>query len=58
MAGVALGFAVMVIALAIVTGFKQQIRDKVIGFGSHIQVSNFDENNSFETKPIFKTQDF
>ena len=58
MAGVALGFAVMVIALAIVTGFKQEIRDKVIGFGSHIQVSNFDENNSFETKPIFKTQDF
>ncbi len=58
MAGVALGFTVMVIALAIVTGFKQEIRDKVIGFGSHIQVSNFDENNSYETKPIFKTQEF
>ncbi|MBL0257190.1 MAG: ABC transporter permease [Bacteroidetes bacterium] len=58
MAGVALGFAVMVIALAIVTGFKKEIREKVIGFGSHIQVSNYDENNSYETKPISKDQHF
>src|SRR5437773_6862058 len=51
-AGVAVGFAVMLLAVAIVTGFQKEIRDKVIGFGSHIQVTNFDENNSFETKPI------
>ena len=38
--GVALGFAVMIVALAVVTGFKKEIRDKVIGFGSHIQISN------------------
>lgn len=58
MSGVALGFAVMVIALGIVTGFKKEIREKVIGFGSHIQVSNYDENNSFETKPISDKQPF
>ena len=56
--GVALGFAVMIIAIAIVTGFKKEIRDKVIGFGSHIQISNFDENNSYETKPVNRTQSF
>lgn len=50
--GVALGFAVMVIALSIVTGFKKEISEKVIGFGSHIQISKYAENNSFETQAI------
>lgn len=50
--GVALGFAIMVIAISIVTGFKKEISNKVIGFGSHIQISKYDENNSFETQPI------
>jgi lipoprotein-releasing system permease protein len=58
MIGVALGFAVMIIAVSIVTGFKKEIRDKVIGFGAHIQVSNFDENNSYETRPISRNQSF
>jgi lipoprotein-releasing system permease protein len=56
--GIALGFAVMMIALAVVSGFKKQIREKVIGFGSHIQISNFDQNNSYETVPISKDQPF
>jgi lipoprotein-releasing system permease protein len=57
-AGVAIGFAVMIVAIAIVTGFKKEIREKVIGFGSHIQVSNYDENNSYETKPVLKNDTF
>jgi lipoprotein-releasing system permease protein len=56
--GMALGFAVMLITVAVVTGFKKEIRDKVIGFGSHIQVSYYDENNSYETQPISKNQPF
>lgn len=56
--GIALGLAVMIIALSILTGFKQQIRDKVAGFGSHIQVTNYDSNISFETTPISSNQDF
>ena len=51
-AGIAMGFCLMVITLAVVSGFKKEIREKVIGFGSHIQISNFDQNNSYETKPI------
>lgn len=54
--GIALGLAVMILSVAIVTGFKNEIRNKVIGFGSHILITNFDSNNSFETAPIAKDQ--
>lgn len=40
-AGVAIGLAVMIISVCVVLGFKYTIRDKVVGFGSHIQVANF-----------------
>ena len=56
--GIAMGLAVMILAVAILTGFKQQIREKVVGFGSHIQIMNFDSNISFETTPISDTQTF
>ncbi|MBN2788537.1 MAG: ABC transporter permease [Paludibacteraceae bacterium] len=51
--GIALGLAVMIITVSIVLGFKQEIRNKVIAFGSHIQVTNFDSNETFETAPIY-----
>jgi lipoprotein-releasing system permease protein len=38
---VAIGLAVMIVSVAVVLGFKHTIRDKVVGFGSHIQVGNF-----------------
>ncbi|MFH2141203.1 MAG: FtsX-like permease family protein [Bacteroidota bacterium] len=56
--GIALGIVVMIIALAVVSGFKKEIRNKVIGFGSHIQITNYDANYSFESIPIDKNQDF
>jgi len=55
---IALGLAVMIIAMAVVTGFQNEIRDKVIGFGAHIQVTNFDYNVSYEPTPISRHQDF
>jgi lipoprotein-releasing system permease protein len=48
----ALGLAVMILAVAIVIGFKKEVRNKVVGFGSHIQVTNFDNNSSYEMKSI------
>jgi len=57
-AGIALSIAVMILALAILTGFKQEIRNKIAGFSGHIQVLNFDSNYSFETEPISSSQDF
>jgi lipoprotein-releasing system permease protein len=56
--GIALGLAVMIIAVAVLTGFKEEIREKVVGFGSHIQVVNMDSNFSYETTPVSRNQDF
>lgn len=56
--GIALSLAVMIISVATVTGFKNEIRRKIIGFGSHIQVVNYDANSSFETEPIAGDQPF
>lgn len=50
--GIALGLAVMILSVAIIVGFKKEVRNKVIGFGSHIQITNFDNNASFESTPI------
>ena len=50
--GIALGLAIMLLAVAIVTGFKHEIQGKVIGFGSHIQVTSLSNNTTYETPPI------
>ncbi len=56
--GIALGMVVMILSIAIVTGFKQQVSEKVTGFASHIIISNYDINSSYETTPIRKNQSF
>jgi lipoprotein-releasing system permease protein len=50
--GIALGLAVMLISVCVVIGFKSQIENKIIGFGGHIQITNFDNNNTYEMNPI------
>lgn len=50
--GIAIGLTVMLLAVSIVTGFKKEIRNKTIGFGGHIQITNFDSNNTYELTPI------
>ncbi len=51
-AGVAIGLAVMIISVCVVLGFKHTISDKVIGFGSHIQVADFLTLQQMEQYPI------
>ena len=51
-AGVAVGLAVMLVSVSVVFGFKHTIRNKVVGFGSHIQVSNFMTLQASEQYPI------
>lgn len=51
-AGVAIGLVVMLLSVFVVLGFKHTIRDKVIGFGSHIQVTNFMTQMSSDHAPI------
>lgn len=50
--GIAIGLAVMIVSVAVVIGFKSEVRGKVIGFGSHIQVTNLDAATSYETHPV------
>jgi len=50
--GIVLGMVVMILSLAIGFGFKGEIRDKITGFASHVQVMSYDYNYSFETNPI------
>lgn len=51
-AGIILGMTVMILSMAIGSGFKKEIRDKISGFGAHIQVVNYDFNLSYEPNPI------
>ncbi len=50
--GIAVSLMVMFIAIAIVTGFQREVRNKVIGFAGHIQVSEYNSNVSLEGSPI------
>jgi lipoprotein-releasing system permease protein len=51
-AGIIIGMVVMILSMAIGNGFKKEIREKIIGFGSHIQLVNYDFNFSYESNPI------
>lgn len=51
-AGIALGLAVMIVAVCIIVGFKKEVRRKVIGFGSHIQITGFNNKSSYEHPPM------
>ena len=53
--GVAIGLAVMIVAVSVIIGFKSEVRDKIVGFGSHIQISHADAARSFETRPVAAT---
>jgi lipoprotein-releasing system permease protein len=57
-AAIALGLAVMFVSVAILTGFQKEIRDKVAGFGGHIQITRFDQNASLEPQPVSIRQGF
>ncbi|MCL2131230.1 MAG: ABC transporter permease [Lentimicrobiaceae bacterium] len=50
---VALGVCILLLTFAITTGFQKEIRDKAVGFGSHIEVVHFDNNYSYESSPVF-----
>ena len=56
---IALGIIIMMIAIATSVGLQEKIRDKISGFNGHIQLTNFDTNNSEVTLiPISTDQEF
>ena len=52
LAGITIGVMVMLITVCVVVGFKRTVTDKVAGFGAHIQITSFDNNNTYEYQPI------
>ena len=50
--GVAVGLAVMILSVSIILGFKGEIREKVIGFGGHVEVINYQSLYSAEPQPV------
>lgn len=50
--GIVIGVMVMIVAICVVVGFKEEVQQKVAGFGSHIQVVNFDNNATYELQPV------
>ncbi|MAU16431.1 MAG: transmembrane permease [Muricauda sp.] len=58
-AAIAIGVVMMLIAIATGVGLKNKIREKVAAFNGHIQISNFDNNNSeVSLSPVSIDQDF
>lgn len=52
LAGIIVGVMVMIVTICIVVGFKHTVTEKVAGFGAHIQIVNFDNNNTYDLRPI------
>jgi len=50
--GIMLGLGVMILSVAIIRGFKLEIRQKIRGFSGDIQVQNYDNNNSYQNTPV------
>lgn len=55
--GIALGVAIMIITMAVVTGFQQQITQKIIAFNAHLRISDYNQNTSEEPNPIAFNED-
>ncbi len=56
---IAIGMVIMLIAISTGVGLQQKIREKLSGFNGHIQITNFDNNNSEITlNPVSIKQDF
>lgn len=56
MVAIALSVAVMIVSTCMVSGFSKEIKERIFGFWGEIHITNFDNNESFETTPIKKEQ--
>lgn len=57
-AGIALGLAVMLIAISVIVGFKREVRNQVIGFGSHIQLTSIDGFDDLKEVAIAPSEEY
>ena len=52
LAGMIVGVLVIILTICVIVGFKQTITQKIAGFGAHIQLVSFDNNNTYDMQPI------
>lgn len=52
LAGIMVGVLVMILTMCVVIGFKETVTQKIAGFGAHIQLVSFDNNNTYDMQPI------
>ncbi|MBW3544891.1 MAG: ABC transporter permease [Bacteroidetes bacterium] len=57
-ASIALGLAVMIVSFLILKGFQQNITDKVVSFGGHLQITRYTFGNMYAENPISNKLDF
>lgn len=50
--GIAVGLAVMLVAVCVIVGFKSEVRDKIVGFGGHVQINNLEQMQPYEPLAI------
>lgn len=50
--GISLGLAVMLVTIAVSFGFKYEVREKAVGFGSHLHISNYSSAQNYEAEPV------
>ena len=51
-AGIAIGLAVMIVTVAVIVGFKREIRQKVTSLDAHLQVVALTDNRTAEAAPL------
>lgn len=56
--GIVIGMAVMIITVAISTGFQDEVRNKLIGAGGHLQITSMQQTDAKETPRISINQPF
>ena len=56
--GIAIGLAVMIVAVSIIVGFKSEVRDKVAGFGSHLRIFSLEAESAYEPAPVVADDSF
>tara|TARA_R110002012_G_scaffold252147_1_gene430629 strand:+ start:462742 stop:463959 length:1218 start_codon:yes stop_codon:yes gene_type:complete len=55
---IAIGLAIMLVALLILGGFQKTIKDKVFSFAGQMQVTKYTLSNSFDESPISMETEF
>ncbi len=55
-ASIALGVLVMILSVCILRGFQREIEQKVVGFGAHLMVKNYEVVDDYNSSPISRSR--